>query len=546
MIKKLHPHKASKKQSMQLLFATLTLVASATLSATSDVSISKNLFLQRAFSANTSRELIMEGQVETTDFDGFYSFFSFTGAYQHSWNQSENQGIGAFPFWSGSNVMTVGTNDSASSLDAYQFGLGTVATIGTIELNPIVYQGGADFLLFFGSSINDPGSFIKLKAPLGIIGINPQLTEVPANLTLTTNGQYRAGSIQVSNNDYDDFATTMQQAFAGNLPEGQEKLGDFLPMEFGLIDGTQLSGTQFGDIEMALGYNFICNDDYLFGIALRASAPSANKPTGEYLLEPIFGRGGSWGVGGYIDGRAKLWEDHANSKLNLNIMATILHLVKKTDTIRSYDLTVNGAGSKYLLVADYNGNTYQGIIQNLINLSTLESNSSFSAEGDATISLTYISNGWAADLGYNFWGRTAETLSISGSFPANRYAILGRQTVGAYNGTSPTTASTLCQPSATINISQAAIATDGAFGATATILDATVPANRISGNSAFDLTAAQQASASTSKVFAKVSYSDLESHYSPHIGVAGEFEISTAANNALPQWSVALIAGMYF
>jgi hypothetical protein len=536
MIKNVQPHKTANKQKLQLLFATLTLLASATLSANSDVSISKNLFLQRAFSANTSRELIMEGQVETTDFDGFYSFFSFTGAYQHSWNQSENEGIGAFPFWSGTNVMSVGTNTDSSSLDAYQFGLGTVATIGTIELNPIVYQGGADFLLYFGSSINDPGTFIKLKAPLGIIGINPQLTEFPATLGSFPANQYPGYSIQSQSGSTNnpDFAATMTQAFAGYLPNGQDKIGDFLPMEFGLINGTQLSGTQFGDIEMALGYNFICNDDYLFGIALRASAPSANKPTGEYLLQPIFGRGGSWGVGAYIDGRAKLWEDHANSKLNLNVMATILHLVKTTNTIRSYDLTANGPGSKYLLVADYNSNIYHGVIQNLINLSTLASSSSFSAEGDATISLTYLSNGWAADLGYNFWGRTAEILSISGAFPANRYAILGRQTVEQGDGFA------LCQPSATIASSQPAGADVDS------VVSALTPSNRISGNSAFNLTAAQQASALTSKLFAKVSYSDLESHYSPHIGVAGEFEMSTAANNALPQWSVALIAGMYF
>jgi hypothetical protein len=444
MIKKLKPHDAPSITRIQLLFATLTLLASSTLSATSDVSTSKNLFLQRAFSANTSRELLMEGHVEATDFDGFFSFFSATGAYQHSWNESATEGIGAFPFWSGTNVMTVGTNLSSSSLDAYQFGLGTVTTNGSIELNPIVYQGGSDFLVFFGASTNDPGVFLKLKAPLGIIGINPQLTEIPATAAAT----YPAGALQVSTSTVPVPATTMTQAFAGSLPDGQAKNGDFLPMEFGLINGKQLSGAQFGDIEMALGYNFVCNEDYLFGIALRASAPSANKPTGEFLLEPIFGRGGSWGIGGYIDGKAKLWEDHANQSLTVNVMATILHLVKTTTTVRSYDLTANGGGSKYLLVADYNANVYQGVIQNLINLSTLESNSSFSAEGDASISLTYLSNGWAADLGYNFWGRTQEILSINGSFPANRYAILGRQDVG-----SPGAGSTLCQPTATINSS---------------------------------------------------------------------------------------------
>ncbi|MDP3787683.1 MAG: hypothetical protein Q8Q60_00010 [Candidatus Chromulinivorax sp.] len=542
MIQKLKPHATSNTKRLQLLFATLTCLAASTISANSDVSISKNLFLHRAFSANTSRELLMEGHIEATDFDGFFSFFSCTGAYQHSWNQSASEGIGAFPFWSGTNVMTVGTNLSNSSLDAYQFGLGTVTTDGSIELDPIVYQGGADFLLFFGASTNDPGVFLKLKAPLGIIGVNPQLTEVAATAAAT----YPAGAIQVSTSDITVPATTMQQAFAGNLTGGQDKNGDFLPMEFGLIDGTQLSGAQFGDIEMALGYNFICDEDYLFGIALRACAPSANKPTGEFLLEPIFGRGGSWGIGGYIDGKAKLWEDHANKSLTLNVMGTILHLVKTTSTIRSYDVTTNGAGSKYLLVADYNANVYQGVIQNLINLSTLDSNSSFSAEGDASISLTYVSNGWAADLGYNFWGRTQEILSISGTFPTNRYAILGRQSVGAYNAAAPATSSTLCQPSATISSSEAAVALAGNTGATTTILAATTPANRISGNSAFDLAAAQQLSASTSKIFAKVSYSCLESHFSPHLGLAGEFEISTSANNALPQWSVALIGGMYF
>lgn len=529
-----------------LLLTLFSLVAASTLSADSTVSISKNLFLQRAFSANTSRELLMEGHIDPTDFDGFYSWFAFTGAYQRSWNQSVEHGLGAFPFWSGTNVMTVGTNDGSSSLDAYQFGLGTVSAAGSIALNPIVYQGGADFLIYFGAATNDPGMFLKLKAPLGIIGINPQLTEDPATLDLTTNGQYRAGSIQQTTTNYADFATTMTQAFAGNLVDGQLKRGDFLPMQYGLIDGTQLSGTQFGDIEMTLGYNFICSEDYLFGIGLRASAPSANKPDGRYMLEPIFGRGGSWGIGGFIDGKAKLWENHTSKSLTLNVMATILHLVKRTTTARSYDLKANGPGSKYLLVADYEGGIYQGVIQNLINVSTMTSNSSFSAEGDASISLTYVSNGWAADFGYNFWGRTQEILSLNETFPANRYAVLGRQSVGAYNGSGAATASTLCQPSATINTSEAAVALDGNTGETEMLVAATLPANRISGNAAFDCAAAQQASTSTSKIFAKGTYSWLDSHFSPHLGIAGEFEISTAANNALPQWSVALIGGLYF
>lgn len=537
MIKNLKYYSTTQQK---ILLCALAMLSSSTLHATSsDVSISKNLFLQRAFSANTTRELLMEGHVIPTDFDGFYSFFAMDGAYQHSWNQEGDQGIGAFPFWSGINTMTTGNNNGASNLDVYQFGLYNTSTPGSIALNPVVYQGGADLMVYFGSSINDPGVFLKLKAPLGIIGINPQLTEVDPILSAT---QYPAGALSLSTNPVNNPATTMTQAFAGNLVGGQLQIGDFIPMQYGLINGTQLSGTQFGDIEMALGYNFICNEDYLFGVALRAAGPSANKPTGEFLLEPIFGRGGSWCVGGYVVGRAKLWENQENSYLNLNVMATILHLVKKKNTIRSYDLTANGPGSKYLLVADYSGNSYQGIVQNLINLSTLSSNSSFSAEGDASISISYINNGWAADFGYDFWGRTEEILSIEGEFPANRYAILGRQQVGQLTG-DHTIPSDLCQPSATINLSVAAQASvDSSLG----VVDATVPSNRIAGNFVFDITGAQQASCATSKLFAKTSYSWLESHFSPHIGIAGEFEMSTGKNNALPQWAVSLIGGMYF
>ncbi|MBV8661053.1 MAG: hypothetical protein JO129_02825, partial [Candidatus Dependentiae bacterium] len=269
MIKNLKKHSSRQAMRIKLLLAMITCISSSTISATSEVSISKNLFLQRAFSANTARELLMEGHVTPTDFDGFYSFFSFTGAYQHSWEQNEEYGLGAFPFWSGTNVMTVGTNNGAAAVDAYQFGLGQVLTAGTITLNPIVYQGGTDLLLYLGSSINDPGAFLKIKVPLGVIVINPQLTE--GQITPAVN--YPAGELSLSTSPTTPTpAATMTQAFTGYLPGGQQANGsNFLPMEYGLIDGKQSSGAQFGDFEMALGYNVICNEDHLFGIAFRAS-----------------------------------------------------------------------------------------------------------------------------------------------------------------------------------------------------------------------------------------------------------------------------------
>ncbi len=546
-------HKFSPIQKLsikKLFFITVTSLLSLPV-VSSEVSISKNLFLQRAFSANTSREMFMEGNLIKTDFDGFFSLVSVAGAYQHSWNQDATEELGAFALWSGTNRMTVGTNDSNSSLDAYQFGLGNVVSNGSIELNPIVYQGGVDFLIYSGSSTNDPGMFFKLKAPLGVIGIDPVLTETQA----TAATSYDPGALSVSTIAVTSPATTMTQAFAGNLADGQSKNGDFIPMQYGLIDGKKNSGVKFGDIEMALGYNFICNDDYLFGFALRASGPSANKPECQYLLEPLFGRGGSWGLGGYLHGKMKLWENNNDRSLSVNMMGTVLHLMK-TDTLRSFDLAANGPGSKYLLVANYSGNEYQGTIQNLINLSTLTAESSFSAEGDASIALSYLAQGWAVDFGYNFWGRTAEELSITQEFPVTTYAVLGRQGVGFVND--PSVNSNACQPLAYINLAADSITNSdsGTAGNSASVPSvvtsqssvvlATIPANRIAGNTDFDVHAAEQASASTSKIFARCVYTFQDYVVCPFVGVSGEFEISTSKNNALSQWGVALIGGAYF
>ena len=112
MIKNLPHYKKINRTRLHIACAGLTILSTFGLYA-SEVSTSTNLFLQRAFSANISREMMMEGHIIKTDFDGFYSFFAATGAYQRSWNENATTGIGALPFWSGSNAMTVGTNLSA-------------------------------------------------------------------------------------------------------------------------------------------------------------------------------------------------------------------------------------------------------------------------------------------------------------------------------------------------------------------------------------------------------------------------------------------------
>lgn len=544
------------KKSIKKLFVGLAALSATGLSASSDnLTISSNYFQPRAFSANLAREMLMEGS-KHRDSNGWFGSFSATAAYQRSWSQSVQtsndmelaesvNGLGVYPFWSGTNTMTVGSSASGSAfnLDAYQFGLGNITTTGSINLNPIVYQAGADFMFIVASSANEPCFFAKIKAPVGVYNINPQLTEVEAAAVAYPAGALSATTGLATTNP----ATTITQAFNGILAGGQTAQGDFTPMEYGLIAGQVSTGAKFGDIEMTAGYRFISNDDNSFSVAVRAAAPTGGQANGIYMLEPIFGRGGCWALGGYLDGHIKLWEGNNENSFVMKVMANAQHLFN-ADTVRSFDLTANGAGSKYMLVANYANDQYQGQIQNLINYSTLAVNSSFGVEADVVVDFAYVARGWSWDLGYEFWGRSAETLEITGAFANQTYAVLGNQ--GAGISVSPYTNSDACQPLAAMNIASAAPATTQQTGTTTataqdSVVAATYAANRVALTD-LNVEAAQQATSMTSKVFTKVTYEWVDSDYRPHLGVMGEFEISNSNNNALPQWGVSLVGGVSF
>jgi hypothetical protein len=150
----------------------------------------------------------------------------------------------------------------------------------------------------------------------------------------------------------------------------------------------------------------------------------------------------------------------------------------------------------------------------------------------------YQARGWSFDLGYEFWGRSAETLTITGAFAEQAYAVLGRQGVG--HSTAGATPTTLCEPTATINTSSARVNTAGGD-----VVSAATATNRIA-LADLDQTGAQQDTSLTSKVFTKVTYEWIDSDYRPHLGLMGEFEISNSNNNALPQWAIALVGGVSF
>jgi len=516
-----------------------------TLHISAEVSVSANLFLGRGFSANIARELLMTPQVNPHSDGNLNGFFSATAVYQRAFNGDKTDGIGAYPFWSNINSMTIGDNSGDFNVDAYQFGLGPVSpTTSTISLNPVVYQAGSDFMFYLGAKTQESGIFFKIKSAISCLSIDPNLTESnPVDAV-----PYPGGAISLPPAPTADTipnpALSMTAAFMGGTAQG-----DYRPMVYGLIDGRQSTGAHFSDIEMTLGYNiFFSQAAHMIALGARVCAPTGNLPTGVYVLEPINGRGGYFGVGAYLAGSFLLYEgSQEDHKVLLNFMSNGMHLCTR-NVMRSYDLTANGYGSKYLLVADYQNGIYQSSIQNLVNLSTIESASSFAFEGDAAIALQVIARNFSWDVGYNVWGRSAEQLTLdSRNFNSYRYAILGRQGIGLSGSGVDATPSNAAQPGATINSSVAATttvitSTDVVSGDT--IGNATVAGNRISGVDAFNTIITGQYQAVSSKFFTKFGYTWKDSECCPFIGLIAEIESSNISNNALPQWALSLVGGV--
>ena len=116
---------------------------------------------------------------------------------------------------------------------------------------------------------------------------------------------------------------------------------------------------------------------------------------------------------------------------------SITHLFNDRQ-LRSFDLKTfvgdndcySGAFSRYALLKEFDDSgVYNGNLIHVIDFTTRKVNSSFGVQGDASFRLLYKNCGWAVGLGYNIFGRAAETLScpseVSDNLKGRNFGIKG-------------------------------------------------------------------------------------------------------------------------
>jgi len=202
---------------------------------------------------------------------------------------------------------------------------------------------------------------------------------------------------------------------------------NFNPLCYAKMDCCRHTKTALSDIQMALGWNVCCDEDYHVGLNVRATAPTGNRPEASYLFEPIVGNGKHWELGGGLSSHWTFWrsEDEEQS-CAFFFDANVSHLFKAKQ-VRTFDLCSKPL-SRYMLAAKFNtsidnlvaGDTsevaeapngqFSGIYTPVANLTTMSVDVSIGVQADLAFMFQYLHNNWSFDFGYNFWGKSCEKI----------------------------------------------------------------------------------------------------------------------------------------
>jgi len=260
---------------------------------------------------------------------------------------------------------------------------------------------------------------------------------------VVTSGSFRAGyfshdamdkTINTTSSPLDTFG----QFARGEAPiatagtNNQTDLGvTFQGLKFAKMERCSRDRTGFADLRMEIGRNFIQKDKYQVGIAFQLAAPTGNKRDAEFAFDPTVGNGNHWEVGGVLHGHYILWRSKDEDKyVGVYLDANLTHMVTAREQ-RTFDLK-GRPNSRYMLaeklgrpVNYLSGGTtaaaasfttpiaqFKGVFAPVANLTTVDVNVRAGIQADIVAMVNYTSNAWEWDLGYNFWARSTEKISL--------------------------------------------------------------------------------------------------------------------------------------
>ena len=351
--------------------------------------------------------------------------FNLTLTYQSSFNEGKQA---SWFMFNGSSCMTVGIpGDSAKEdVNGSQLGLSlgnmdavlTPGKIGEICVKPKV--NNYIFNLDYNFNLDAVVCGLWGRVALPIVRAETDLRVCATGNGIATD-KFSKGLFSLECKETDVPYTRIDDAF-----EGDKGFGEIPPLNYSKFAQRKLIKTGLAGIHLNLGYD-ICRDWRTYvGLGLNVVVPTGNRPTGEYLFEPVVGANHCWQLGGLLE-CYKNWYCN-DTKTGVYFYGTVNHLFKARQT-RTFALKKNGAGSQFLLLKKFNP-TVTGLdgADRVANILSGEAKIGAAVMVDASVMLQIAYRKLFFNLGYNLWFRTKEKTNDSicfSGFQDNRFGIKG-------------------------------------------------------------------------------------------------------------------------
>jgi len=330
----------------------------------------------------------------------------------------------------------VDTNKNIGTMRPWNFGVGYApdvqlnnqisesAFVSTItpELKRSYWGIGATWKQILSSK--DVGFFLEVSTALQSLTMDMKLNEhVIQDLEVNPSTNASSYGETWANQGYDTGDTVppidMNQAFAQSA------------WEYGRIDGAQ-SVTRLADIELKLGYQFICEDNVMSNMFVGIVIPTGNKAQSKFLAEPIVGNGFHFGLLFGTTQEVQL-DMGSETRWSMRSDAAFRYLFQNTQ-VRSFDTLSNGQWSRYMMVwenyaAEQIGElaATAGVLRNYtpgINVFTQDVNVTPRAQARINEAIVLEHGSFKAEFGWNMLIRQAEEVSLVNAWAPNNVTFV--------------------------------------------------------------------------------------------------------------------------
>ncbi len=315
-----------------------------------------------------------------------------------------------------------------------------VSTI-TPELKRSFWAIGATWKQLLSAN-KDTGFFLELSTALQRVTMDMNLNENIVNDLVYNAAANQDNEDWLASWGYENGEATSAQGYNSGNEMFPQSIAEAFAQDawlYGKVDGAQ-SATRLADIELKLGYQFVCEENVMSNMFVGIVIPTGNRAKSEYLAEPIVGNGFHFGI--LLGGTQEIQLDMGTqTRWSVRSDTAFRYLFQNTQ-VRSFDTMSNGQWSRYMMVwQDYaaeqaNGELLTAEVDSLraytpgINVFTQEMYVTPRAQARINEAIVLEHGSFKAEFGWNMMIRQAEEVSLVNAWNENAVAFVDASSNG--------------------------------------------------------------------------------------------------------------------